>query len=158
LTEKLKLDLALLLPDIENERDQCVARLQERLASRKGLDLVHVDQKDGTAQLCLHYNPDLVTLAEVRRTAEQAGADVTNRYKHALMTLEGMDCPDCALVIEHSVGRLDGVLTCTVNYTAGRMRVEYDTQKIRRRAVVGRVRDLGYEVQGESRPGGWLAR
>jgi Cd2+/Zn2+-exporting ATPase len=158
LTEKLKLDLAVLLPDVEDDRDQCVVRLQEHLTSRKGLDLVHVDRHDGTARLCLHYNPDLVTLAEVRHMAEQAGAAIANRYKHVLLTLDGMDCPDCALVIEHSIGRLDGVLTCAVNYTAARMRVEYDSHKIRRKAVVGRLRDLGYDVHGEGRPGDWLAR
>ena len=74
MTEKLRLEISLLLPDIVDERDGCVVRLQEALSARPGVDEAHVVRENGSALLCLHYNPTLVSLVEVRGAAEQAGA------------------------------------------------------------------------------------
>ena len=156
MTRELELDIPILLPQIENERDQCVVRLQDLLAAKRGIDRVHVHNDRTPAQLCLHYNPDLVSLADVQRLAEHTGATVTQRYHHELLELDGMDCGDCALVIEHGLARLDGVLAATVNYATLKLRVEYDAEKINRRSVIARVRDLGYSVRDEKRMGGWL--
>ena len=106
----LRLDIPLLLPEVEDARDQCVIRLQEQLSHRKGVDQVHRDRENGQALLCIHYNPDLVSLSQVQRWAEQAGAHVTERYRHETMRITDMDCADCATSIEHVVGRQDGVL------------------------------------------------
>ncbi len=144
--EKLRLEIPLLLPDIVDERDGCVVRLQEALSARRGVNEAHVVQGNGSALLCLHYNPTLVSLAEVRRAAEQAGADLTDRYRHESLPVDGMDCADCALVIEHSLGRLNGVVCASVNYAAGRVWIEYDTAAVRRRTVVRRIENLGYRV------------
>jgi Cd2+/Zn2+-exporting ATPase len=154
MTGELELDIPILLPQIESDRDQCIARLQDLLASKRGIDHIHVHNDRAPAQLCLHYDSDLVSLAEVQRLAERAGATVANRYHHDLLELDGMDCGDCALVVEHGLARLDGVLAASVNYPAAKLRVEYDTEKISRRAVVARVRDLGYAVRDEKRMGG----
>jgi Cd2+/Zn2+-exporting ATPase len=69
--------------------------------------------------------------------------------------IEGMDCSDCALVIEHSVGRMDGVHTADVDYTTGELRVAFDESKIQRRTIERRVRALGYTVPA-SRLVRWL--
>jgi Cd2+/Zn2+-exporting ATPase len=156
MTRELELDVPILLPQIENERDQCVARLLDLLGAKRGIDRVHVHNDRAPAQLCLHYDPDIVQLAEVQRLAEHAGATVTNRYHHDLLELDGMDCGDCALVIEHGLTRLDGVLAASVSFPTAKLRVEYDTEKVNHRAVLARVRDLGYGVRNEKRMGGGL--
>jgi Cd2+/Zn2+-exporting ATPase len=53
------------------------------------------------------------------------------------------------MVIEHSVGRLDGVLAVNVNYAAQKMRVEFDKQKTDQAAIEKRVRSLGYDIPVE---------
>ncbi|MCL5951611.1 MAG: cadmium-translocating P-type ATPase [Chloroflexi bacterium] len=156
MVDELELDIPVLLPQVEDERDQCVARLQDFLAAKRGIDRVHVHNDRTPAQICMHYHPDLVSLAEVQRLATHAGATVTNRYHHDLLELDGMDCGDCALVIEHSLSRLPGVLAVTVSFPAEKLRVEYDTEKVTRRELITRVRDLGYGVRDEKRMGGWL--
>ncbi|MHB8778969.1 MAG: heavy metal translocating P-type ATPase [Anaerolineales bacterium] len=65
------------------------------------------------------------------------------------MAVEGMDCSDCVTVIEHSVGRMDGVLSVNVNYPAEKMWIEYDNQKVNRASIEKRVRSLGYEIPVE---------
>ena len=146
MTQKLQLDIPLLLPHIPNEQDGCVDRLQEDLLARRGVNRAHVIRENGVACLCLHYDPSLLRLAEVRRAAEHAGAELTDRYRHEILPVDGMDCADCALVIEHSLGRLEGMLSASVNYAAGQVWVEYDTALVRRKAILRRIEHLGYRV------------
>jgi Zn2+/Cd2+-exporting ATPase len=147
--EKLQLDLDLLLPEVADEQDQCVARLQERLKTARGVTEAHLEKTDGKAQLCIHYDPAQTTLAAIQRLATQTGAEITDRYQHNLIRIEGMDCSDCTLAIEHGLKRMDGVLTATVNYAAQTARVEYDTAKLNRSAIEKRIRGMGYVVAKE---------
>ena len=147
--EKLQLDLELLLPEVADEQDQCVARVQERLKTARGVTEAHLEKTDGKAQLCIHYDPAQTTLAAIQRLATQTGAEITDRYQHNLIRIEGMDCSDCTLAIEHGLKRMDGVLTATVNYAAQTARVEYDTAKLNRSALEKRIRGMGYAVTKE---------
>ncbi len=42
----VQLEIPILLPGVEDECDQCVTRLIERLSQRKGVGQVHVERKD----------------------------------------------------------------------------------------------------------------
>ncbi|MEW6406370.1 MAG: HAD-IC family P-type ATPase, partial [Chloroflexota bacterium] len=142
----IELEIPLLLPDVQDEQDECLNRLEVALQNQKGILRAHLESDKSPIDLCLHYDPNLLNLEQVRRMAERAGARIANRYHHALFPIEGMDCSDCATVIEHSVGRMDGVLVVNVNYAAANMRVEYDKRRIDRPAIEKRVRSLGYEI------------
>ena len=67
----VQLDIPLLLPEIDDSRDACVAHLENTLINRTGIQHVHVKHEDEPAQLCLHYDPNLVSLTAVRRLAQQ---------------------------------------------------------------------------------------
>jgi len=152
----LHLEIPILLPGIKDERDQCVARLLEQLRQRKGIQQVHVEREDGEGRLCIHYDPNIVSLSQVQRWAERAGARITQRYRHETFRITGMDCPDCALSIEHILGRRKGVLNATVNYAAERLWIEYDSEVIDHRSIVKHIRSLGYAVEEEEKPRGWV--
>jgi Cd2+/Zn2+-exporting ATPase len=145
MTDKLALELALVLPGIPDERDSCIARLTEMLQAQ-GMEKVHIVQQDGKPCLCLHYDPTQFNLRQVRSMAQLAGAQLSQRYQHELMRIDGMDCSTCATVIEHALHRLDGVLEASVSYAAERMRLEYDTERVSRKAILLRLKALGYRV------------
>jgi Zn2+/Cd2+-exporting ATPase len=134
MTEKLSLQLALVLPGVQYERDSCIQRLTDNLQAQ-GLEKVHVVQQDGKPFLCLHYDPTRTGLPQVRSMAEAAGAALSGRYQHELMRIDGMDCSTCVTVIEHALVRLDGVLEASVSYAAEWMRLEFDTDKVSRKAI-----------------------
>lgn len=147
MTEKtIELEIPVLLPGVETEDDACLARLETALQNQKGLNRAHLERDKQPVALCLHYDPNVTSLADVKRLAERAGAGIVNRYHHELLTVEGMDCSDCVRVIEHGVGRVDGVLAVNVNYPLEKLRVEYDARKTSRDAIEKRVRGLGYSV------------
>ena len=87
-----------------------------------------------------------IGLVEVRQLVAAAGASIDKRYVHESLRIEGMDCPTCATVIEHALGRLDGVLEAKVSYAAERLRLEYDSEKSSHRAVERRIEALGYRI------------
>ena len=152
LTERtIQIDLPILLGDVHDEDEARLKRLEEALRQRRGIQRVHIKQEVAQAQICLHYDPNQVSLADVRRTAQRAGTRVSNRYHHGVLRIEGMDCSDCALVVEHGLSRMDGVLNISVNYAAQTMHVEYDSHQTSRRDIERRVAGLGYQVP----PAGW---
>ncbi|HQU35936.1 MAG TPA: heavy metal translocating P-type ATPase [Anaerolineales bacterium] len=144
--QTIDIDIPLLLPGVENEKDECLVRLEAALQGKKGIIRAHVERDKTPVDLCLHYDPNLLTLSDVKRLAELAGAQITNRFHHESIPIENMDCSDCSLVIEHSVGRMDGVLSVNVNYPTEKMWIEYDNHKITRAAIEKRVRSLGYQI------------
>jgi len=146
--EKLKLEIPLLLPE-NGECDGCIQRLQEILRQHKGIDQAHVDQDAGLSRLCLHYDPNLISLAEVERHAREVGIAIQQRYRHRDLRIVGMDCADCAAKLEKGVSRLDGVLHCTINFAAAKMAVEYDVEALDQEAIIERIRQLGYDVAEE---------
>jgi Cd2+/Zn2+-exporting ATPase len=156
MAEKLALDLSLVLPDIQEERDACVGRLT-RLLQAEGMERVHVIHEDSAARLCLHYDPERFSVSRVRELAQAAGAKLGHRYRHESLRIDGMDCPTCATVIEHALQRTDGVLEASVSYAAERLRLEFDSEKIARPALVRRIQALGYAVLEEGREAGWFA-
>lgn len=146
LSEEVELDIELLLPEVEDERDACVMRLQEQLAGTRGISTAHISTQGGKSRLCLHYDPSLVSLDAVERQARRLGAQMTDRFHHNAIPIEGMDCSDCTAAIEHAVGRIDGVLAASVSYVSQQLRVEYDGRKTSRGAIVDRVEAMGYMV------------
>ena len=66
-----------------------------------------------------------------------------------------MDCATCATVIEHALKRLDGMLEASVSYAAEKMRLEYDVEKISRKAIVKRLQALGCRVLADNHQATW---
>ncbi|MCK9285494.1 MAG: cadmium-translocating P-type ATPase [Rhodocyclaceae bacterium] len=154
--EKLELDLPLVLPDVPDERDRCVERLT-RLLQAEGLEKVHLIDDNGHARLCLHYDPQRFSVSRLRELAQAAGTTLGKRFHHESLRIDGMDCPTCATVIEHALQRTDGVLEASVSYAAERLRLEFDSEKIARAAIVRRIQALGYTVLEEGHEAGWFA-
>jgi Cd2+/Zn2+-exporting ATPase len=97
----------------------------------------------------LHYNPSLISIDDVRRIARRAGAKIANRYRHEVIPVEGMDCSDCVIVLEHSLNRIEGVLDVNASYTAQKVFIEYDSKKTNRGTIEKRIKNLGYLVPQE---------
>jgi hypothetical protein len=70
MNRRLRLDLPMLLPDVPDAQDACVARLNALLERKGGIVEAHtVDADGGAPVLCLHYDPDVLSLAQVERLA-----------------------------------------------------------------------------------------
>ena len=61
-------------------------------------------------------------------------------------SLSGLDCPDCAMKASRAVNRLDGVLTCSVNASDGRVQVTVDAARAELHRVESVLRGLGHSA------------
>ncbi len=152
----IELEIRSLLPGVESDQDSCIQRLEAALQNRREMQKAHIEKSDdGQIKICLHYDPEKASVTVVKRLAERAGVEIINRYKHEVIPIHGMDCSDCAFVVEHSLGRMDGVLTARVNYAAKKLWIEYDTHTLTHRGIEQRIHSLGYEIPLEG-PKKWL--
>src|SRR5699024_5664199 len=121
-----QLELSLLLPDALDRRDACVTRLTETLDGSPGVEDVHLVDTEigGTARLCLHYDPALTNVNRIRSRAETAGVELTERYGHALWSVNGGGHVRRARSVQETLVRADGVMEAEI--VPGLARIEFD--------------------------------
>src|SRR5699024_12579199 len=92
--EKLTINLPVLLPDVPDVQDKCVARLITTLEGREGIDCVHI-KNDGepVSQLCIHVDPEVVSLQRIKNLARQPGAQLQDTYGHLPLEVGGLHHP-----------------------------------------------------------------
>ena len=190
-----RLDLPLLLPEVEEEQDECIARLVHLLERRDGVLRVHVVRAgepmpepshdverqessavSSTPQLCLHYDSDRLTLAQIIEIAKLAGAGVTDRYAHATVPFRAVGSEDQGRRLEDALRGAPGVTSASVNFAGQVARVEYDRTAIDRSDIDALLASLGATPSSVAAPpapttperparaarpqpvGGWYAR
>ena len=141
-----QLDLNTVLPGHPAEDDACLNRLEQKLVQTGGVKRSHLKKVDGKATFCVHYDPAQIGLGDLERVVSKAGAEVQARYKHETLQLAGLHCNDCAASIEAVTGRLEGVTSVSATYATEKLRVTYDTHKVKRADIVSEVQSLGYRV------------
>jgi len=147
MSEKLQLDLPIVLPDVPDARDACVARLNESLASSEGVERVHViDPENGEpAKLCIHYDPTVVSLARIRQMALRNGARITDKYGHVLWRVRGIGYQHRARTVSEWLRRVPGVLEGDAT-AAGLIHVEYDRSRVDEGQLESVLGGLGIDV------------
>jgi Cd2+/Zn2+-exporting ATPase len=145
---KLELDLPVLLPEVPDERDQCVTSLLSALNAEGGIEKAHL--KTGTPpQVCIHYDPDQVALEKVKTIARRAGAEITERYRHLLLDVTGIRHQRHARQVGEKIGKTDGVIEAVVS-GAGVARVEYDTTLTDENAVISAIRQTDIRILSDA--------
>ena len=155
--QTIQLDIPLLLPDIEDARDDCLADLERMLENHRGIHHVHVNHDADPPQLCLHFDPNLISLAAVERIARDAGSSFTQRYRHEAIPFTGMTSADAANSLAGILRDLPGMLHANVNYAAGLAFVAYDTTILQRPLIHRTLQRMGYRpltptIQADGEP------
>ena len=144
MTEKLQLDIPLVLPEVPDESDACIDRLTAALAQRPGVERAHIVPAgaSGPAQLCLHYDPEVLPLPRIREIVQATGAAITERYGHALWTVEGIGHARRARTVSERLAARPGVIEADAT-AAGLVSVEYDREQATEAEVLAALARLG---------------
>lgn len=137
-----QIDLAILLPQIDAD-DECTEMLAGRLAQQRGLDKAHIVRENGSVKLCLHYDPNLITLAAVERLANEAGAQISEQYQHDQIAFIRPNTADAAIGLEQQLNSLKGVLHASVNYAIGIIYIAYDSHELSRTSIERVIQGMG---------------
>lgn len=66
------------------------------------------------------------------------------KSKKIIITVSGMDCAACAVTIEKSLKKTNGVSQARVNYASEKAHVEFDPQKVSPAYIADTINKLGY--------------
>lgn len=148
--QRLQLDLPVLLPELPNEADACVGRLVNDLAEREGMERVHVAPASGEepAKLCIHYDPEVLSLARVREIAQGAGARLTERFAHVLWDTEGLQHQRRARTVTERLKRMPGVVEADAS-AGGPLRIEFDRGATSEQDLRRALGEMGVRVREE---------
>ena len=143
MTEKLRIDIRVLLPDLPDARDQCVIRLRELIEAKEGVDAAHLleGREGGPEQMCIHYDPDQISLGGVRELARRAGGRLSEQFGHLLLKTEPVHSRR-ARTLSARLQRLEGILEAEMT-ADGVVRVEFDRQ----RTDAGTIRSALQEIR-----------
>ncbi len=139
----LRLDLPLILPDVEDVQDRCVTRLVDALAGRPGIAEAHIVGLDaGSPQLCVHYQPEILPLARVRELVQSVGAQLTARFAHLVIRGDATLHARAARSVAEGLRGVPGVLEADVS-AAGAVRIEYDRECVSEGDLRAKLKTLG---------------
>lgn len=145
--EKLQIKIPLLLPEVPDEKDKCVQKLIQSLQDKEGLEKVHVaeETKNGVPLLCFHYDPEIISMEKIRSWAQQAGAEITQKFGHKLIEVEGIRHTRHARQIERNLQDLKGIIEAAVS-ASGMVRIEFDKTKTDEYEILKALRKEGLDM------------
>ena len=109
-TEKPRLDIPIPLPGVLGADDASVSRLTLEIRGREGVEDVHVAAAGKAAQLCIHYDPEVLPLPRIRELATSAGGRIADRFGHVLWQVKGTAHRRGARKVADRLRSLKGVL------------------------------------------------
>lgn len=160
MTETVRLDIPVLLPGVPDDQDACVARVTGLLEAREGVQRIYItheadgvqtehevgqhpsDATRNNAALCVHFDAERISLAQILAVAKSAGATVAERYAHETIAFHSVGAEDEGRRIESAVRSLTGVTAAVVNFPAQIVRVEFDTTVLQLPAILERLREI----------------
>lgn len=150
MSDRVQLDLPILLPDVPDAKDACVHRLTTSLQGRAGIDRAHVaPAENGTPdRLCVHYDPETISLSRIRQVAKSLGSEITDQYGHLVWGVEGISHPRRARTIARRLRRVEGVVEAEAS-ASERIRVEFDRSNTSETVLRDALRSMGVRVRGD---------
>jgi copper chaperone CopZ len=64
-----------------------------------------------------------------------------------VLNITGMECPNCAMILESIEDNLGGVIRAEASYRKAQLIVEYDPSKLSEAAIKQEVKRLGYDTK-----------
>lgn len=139
----IELELPVILPGVSRD-DSCVQRLVAGLQDMEGVSRVHIregsDEALGT--LCIHYDPEIVSLQRVREVAASVGIELGDRYGHLFLELGSAVHARKARTIAAQVQAVPGVIEATTS-PAGGISIEYERAKTGEAELRAKLEALG---------------
>ncbi len=145
-SERVRLELPLILPEVDDAHDPCIDRLVGLLTGRPGVERVHIKKQEGSPPLlCLHYDPSLITVSRLRELVSAVGAQLSEKFAHYVGCAPAPLHSRSARLFSQRLRQVPGVLEAEVS-ASGRIRIEYERATVARTRLEELVGALGTEL------------
>src|SRR5690625_2362461 len=144
---KVTIDLPALLPAIPDARDSCVSRLINILENREGIHYVHIKSgEEAESILCIHFDPEVITLQRIKSIAYSAGAQLNDTFGHLMVEVEGIWYQRQSRNITEQLKDLNGVVDAYAAAT-GWVRIEFNRTMISEPSLLEALDRMGLTVK-----------
>ncbi|SMO82625.1 Cd2+/Zn2+-exporting ATPase [Fodinibius sediminis] len=143
---KLTINLPILLPDIPDVEDKCVYRLITTLEGREGIHRVHIKREEEDSLVCIHFNPEIISLRHIKNMARQAGAQLQDTFGHLLLEVRGIRHPRHARTITRRLQKLRGVVSAYAGAT-GWIQLEYNRSMVNDHSLLESIEEMGLTIK-----------
>ena len=142
-SERLRLDLTLVLPRVDEAEDRCVARLTDALSGRPGIEGAQiVGGNSDSPPRCVHYEPNQDPLRRVRELVQSVGAQRASRYAHLVFRINGRLHARSARRVSEGLRNVPGVFEADLA-ASGALRIEYDSSTVLKQTLLHIVPSFG---------------
>ena len=150
MTDQVRLDIPLLLPEVKDEADRCIDRLTIELRGRTGIQEAHVvaSHDDTPAQLCIHYDPAILSLERVREIAKGAGAALTEKYQHIHWSVDGLTHARKARTVAGRLRKMPGIVEAEAS-AAGAISIEFSRSRLPEAEIRKALAQMGVRARPE---------
>ena len=148
--QSIQLEASLLIED--DDCEHCLDELQKVLSLRAGISKVHLTSDP--PKLCLHFDPNLVTVSAVERMARDVGGELQGRFRHQRLRILKTHSADLAGALERQLAEIKGVLHASVNLATSIVSVAYDSDDLNVEQIEKVLRRSGVETERFSPCGG----
>ncbi len=123
----------------------CIARLRDDVARLKGVN--RVEKSQDLSKLLIEFDPLVTSLEVIESYVARQGLKLTAHYGHEHFNIEGLDCPDCALKLEHTLSKIPGVTWVSLNYATSKIWFEYEPEVVTREYILTSIGKAGYSCR-----------
>lgn len=115
---------------------------------RSVLRLENVEKADldlATATLSVTYDEAKINIDTIKAAIKKAGYGIEGDFDEVIIPIEGMTCAACALAVEKSLRKLQGVKEASVNYASEKAHVKYDAATLKTKDLKEAIKRAGYQ-------------
>ncbi|KAI9300191.1 hypothetical protein BJ944DRAFT_244431 [Cunninghamella echinulata] len=126
----------------------CVNSIEKAIQALQGVFSIKVSllAERGTVE----FDSQFISAKEIAEAIEDCGFDAKEleRLQDDILQLQifGMTCASCVHSIEKGIGKLDGILSVSVNLMTESAKIQYDESIIGVRTIVEAIESLGFDA------------
>ncbi len=120
----------------------CANTISRTLKRKEGVVEANVNYANERAEVI--YDPAVLKPLDLMQSIEAVGYGVAEATLD--LPIAGMTCANCAMTIERTLKRMDGVLDASVSYASEAAHVRYLPTAVTRGDMARRIDEIGYKV------------
>lgn len=123
----------------------CAQRIEKVVGRIPGVHQASVNL--ASEKLFLEYD-DSLSLNSIKEAVAKIGYQVVEKTESSTIAIPigGMTCAACAQRLEKAIGKLEGVLSASVNFATEKATVVYEPHRIRQASIKAAIEKAGYKA------------
>ncbi|HFI0353263.1 TPA: heavy metal translocating P-type ATPase [Streptococcus suis] len=122
----------------------CAMTVEKAVGKLTGVEKASVNL--ATEKLSVSFDENVLSLSDIGQAVEKAGYGLVRNLITETYAIEGMTCASCAMTVEKTLGKLEGVEEISVNLATEKATLRYNRDLQNPTSLVKAVEEAGYQL------------